>query len=146
MKPCALWRCIGSTQPGGYSTVIIMPSLPGNSARSFEKSVATLASLFSSVAAVTAMTHTNIKLSFVIVIRNLSLLCFCLSQAYRSGCAGSAELASIWLMADRCCSRGGLRIFTHVLPRGLLDPGFETYLAKSGVFAGDQRSLTELRT
>src|SRR5258708_29962034 len=43
MKPCALCRWIGSELPGGYSTVIIRPSLPGKSIRSFEKSGVTLA-------------------------------------------------------------------------------------------------------
>src|SRR6266481_2230289 len=51
MNPCALWRCIGSELPGGYSTVIIRPSLPGKFVRSFEKSGVTFASLASVVAA-----------------------------------------------------------------------------------------------
>src|SRR5712664_1456052 len=53
MNPCALWRCIGSDPPGGYSTVIIRPSLPGKSVRSFEKSGVTFASLASSVPDIT---------------------------------------------------------------------------------------------
>src|SRR6188472_2762509 len=44
MKPCELCRWTGSTLPGGYSTVIINPSLPGNSFRSLEKSSVTFAS------------------------------------------------------------------------------------------------------
>src|SRR5262245_52447788 len=35
---------MGSTVPGGYSTVIIKPSFPGNSLRSLERSGVTLAS------------------------------------------------------------------------------------------------------
>src|SRR5262245_23498564 len=146
MNPCALWRCIGSTLPGGYSTVIIRPSLPGASGRSFEKSDVTFASLFSTVAAVTAITHPKIKISFVIVIIKPFVFMFCLSQAHRSGCARSAEPASIWLMGDRRRSRGGLRIFTDVLSRGLLEPGFETRLAKPSVLAGNQRARIEFCT
>src|SRR4051812_43729294 len=45
MKPCALCRCTGSTLPGGYSTVIIKPSLlPGMSFRSLDMSSVTFAS------------------------------------------------------------------------------------------------------
>src|SRR5260370_1395013 len=66
MNPCALWRWIGSVLPGGYSTVIITPSLPGNSVRSFEKSGVTFASFVSSGM---DTRHTSIKISFVIVIR-----------------------------------------------------------------------------
>src|SRR5947209_19322844 len=44
MNPCALCRCTGSIQPGGYSTVIRTPSFPGNSLRSLERSGVTLAS------------------------------------------------------------------------------------------------------
>src|SRR6266851_7383315 len=51
MNPCALWRCMGSELPGGYSTMTIRPSLPGKSIRSFEKSDVTFASLASIVVA-----------------------------------------------------------------------------------------------
>src|SRR6201996_2085470 len=44
MNPCALWRCMGSDAPGGYSTVIIRPSLPGRPERFFDKTSVTLAS------------------------------------------------------------------------------------------------------
>src|SRR6266436_8762718 len=73
MKPCALCRWIGSVLPGGYSTVIIRPSLPGKSARSFEKSGVTFASLGWSLGCnVTDIRHTNIKTNFVTVIDNPS--------------------------------------------------------------------------
>src|SRR5882762_237988 len=71
MKPCALCRWIGSVLPGGYSTVIIRPSLPGSSGKSFEKSGVTFASLSWSLGCkVTDIRHTNSKASFVIVINS----------------------------------------------------------------------------
>src|ERR1700741_216455 len=51
MNPCALWRCIGSVLPGGYSIMSIRTSLPGRSVRSFEKRDVTFASLASVVVA-----------------------------------------------------------------------------------------------
>src|SRR5215472_2042512 len=65
MNPCALWRWIGSILPGGYSTVIIRPSLPGKSVSSFEKSSVTFAS-FESIA--TDIRLTSTKSIFAIVI------------------------------------------------------------------------------
>src|SRR5690242_2614704 len=48
-------------------------------------------------------------------------------------------------MGERCCFRCGPFDRTRALSLGPLNPGFETRFAKSGAFAGDQRSLTELR-
>src|SRR5689334_24370653 len=44
MNPCALWRCTGSEDPGGYSTVITTPSFPGISVKFFDISCVTFAS------------------------------------------------------------------------------------------------------
>ena len=55
----------GSVLPGGYSTVIIRPSLPGRFVRSFERSSVTLASCATSVP---DMRHASAKISFVNVI------------------------------------------------------------------------------
>src|SRR5947209_648268 len=44
MNPLALCRWIGSELPGGYSTTIINPSLPGPSLSSFDKRGVTLSS------------------------------------------------------------------------------------------------------
>src|SRR5712691_396859 len=65
LNPYALWRCIGSELPGGYSTVIIRPSLPGRFVRSFDRSCVTLASCATSVP---DMRHASAKISFVNVI------------------------------------------------------------------------------
>src|SRR5215467_673719 len=62
MNPCALWRWIGSLLPGGYSTVIIRPSFPGHSFRSFVINSVTLASC---AAIVVDMRHASAKISFV---------------------------------------------------------------------------------
>src|SRR6476646_2097803 len=66
MNACALWRCIGSELPGGYSTAIIRPSLPGRFVRSFDKTSVTLASCASSELDVR---HASAKISFANVIK-----------------------------------------------------------------------------
>src|SRR6185437_4022678 len=58
----ALWRWIGSELPGGYSTVIIRPSLPGRFDRSFDNSCVTLASC---AASIPHMSHARTKTNFV---------------------------------------------------------------------------------
>src|SRR5437870_900431 len=73
---------MGSVLPGGYSTVIIRPSLPGRFVRSFEMSCVTLASHAISVP---EMRHTNAKIRFVNVIN----LTFRLTDAIRCvACVG----------------------------------------------------------
>src|SRR5215469_15183931 len=62
MNPFALCRWLGSTLPGGYSTVIIRPSLPGRFGRSFDRRSFTLACCASSVP---DMRHTNARIAFV---------------------------------------------------------------------------------
>src|SRR5690349_13497342 len=136
MNPWALWRWMGSTEPGGYSTVIIRPSLPGNSFRSLENSDVTFASLFSTVAALTAIPHNSINISFVIFIRDIHFFVCAGVEPKRCGCAGSAEPASIWPRVGRRSPRGGRRRIAHILSRGLFDPGFERRLTKPGIFAG----------
>src|SRR5215469_12973554 len=66
MNPFALCRWIGSTLPGGYSTVIIRPSLPGRFGRSFDRRSVTLASCASSVP---DMRHASARIAFVNVIK-----------------------------------------------------------------------------
>src|SRR5581483_4864931 len=56
---------MGSELPGGYSTVIIRPSLPGRVVRSFDRSCVTLASCATSVP---DMRNASSKMSFVNVI------------------------------------------------------------------------------
>jgi hypothetical protein len=56
---------IGSELPGGYSTVIIRPSLPGRFVSSFDMSCVTLASCATSVL---EMRHTSAKIPFANVI------------------------------------------------------------------------------
>jgi hypothetical protein len=57
--------------------------------------------------------------------------------------AGTEKPASVtcWLVDDSGSFLSGL----EVLSSGLFQPGFETRFAKSGVFAGDQRAITNLR-
>src|SRR5262245_37252957 len=65
---------MGSTLPGGYSTVIIKPSLPGRFVRSFDMSSVTLASCATSEADIR---HAIAKITFV----NLTNLSFRLTDA-----------------------------------------------------------------
>src|SRR3954465_1429676 len=65
MNPYALWRCMVSELPGGYSTLSIRPSLPGRFVRSFDRSRVTLASC---AAIALDITQASAKISFVNVI------------------------------------------------------------------------------
>jgi hypothetical protein len=56
----------GSELPGGYSTVIIRPSLPGNSVRFFDMSFVAFASCATSAP---DMRHASAKITFVNIIK-----------------------------------------------------------------------------
>src|SRR6266478_8665151 len=77
MNPFALCRWIGSTLPGGYSTVIIRPSLPGRFGRSFDRRSVTLASCASSVPDIR---HASTKITFA----NLINYSFCLTAGIQN--------------------------------------------------------------
>src|SRR5215471_4655093 len=69
MNPYALCRWMGSELPGGYSTVIIRPSLPGRLVRSFDMSCVTSASCATSAP---DKRHATSKICFVNFIDYLS--------------------------------------------------------------------------
>src|SRR5215472_8070323 len=81
MNPFALCRWIGSTLPGGYSTVIIRPSLPGRFGKSFDIRSVTLASCASSVP---DMRQASARISFVNFIKHpFDLMTYSMRRVFR---------------------------------------------------------------
>src|SRR3954447_23207613 len=124
MNPYALWRCMVSELPGGYSTVSIRPSLPGRFVRSFDRSRVTLASC---AAIALDITHASAKISFVNVISEP----FADRRWLNASCvvAGTSQLCR----TPNFCS-------------GLSEPVFEMRVAEPCVIAGEQGPLAESRS
>src|SRR5579859_294291 len=125
MNPCALCRCTGSEEPGGYSTVIIRPSLPGMSVRSLDKTSLTFASCAISHGGVRHARHTNSVAIFITNLLGFSLLLLRTKAAF---CR--TRLSSLAGCSHR--SRGGLG-----------EPICEADLTKPGAVTRDQCALVD---
>src|SRR5262244_1832285 len=144
---------MGSELPGGYSTVIISPSLlPGRFVRSFDMISVTLASwpFASWPASEPAARHASTKIPFVNLI-NWALVddatqCVGVLLLFQRLRPGQPSLDRCPLLTGRLYSDPSrLRTRTWISRCGLCEPGFEARLAESCVIARYQRSLADLR-